>query len=71
MLGKKAISLLVNYILTNIKIFVKYFEISLALSQKTMLLYIQERCSIEDTRRENNDTTRRKDFRKIQRDGNI
>lgn len=62
MLGKKAISLLVNYILAVIKNFVKYFEISLALSQKTMLLYIQEQCSIEDTRRENNVRTRNKNY---------
>lgn len=65
MLGKKAISLLVNYILAVIKIFVKYFEISLALSQKTMLLYIQEQCSIEDIRRENNERTRNNSFREI------
>lgn len=65
MLGKKAISLLVNYILAVIKIFVKYFEISLALSQKTMLLYIQEQCSIEDTRRENNEKIHNTHYKKI------
>ena len=42
MLDEDAISLLVNYIIAHEKIFVKYFEKPLAISRKTMLLYIQE-----------------------------